>query len=167
MPMESPPDTEHERADADTLKEVYKMLLDQLTLTKAHAKNLENRGLSADAIERRGYKSMRGKGRAAVARKLADRFGVETLLRAPGFYLRHEDGRKWISIAGPDGLYIPVRDKGRRVMAIKIRLDDPKGGPRYLYLSSARHGGHGPGAAEVSCTSLPLGSAPAAISSNA
>lgn len=145
-PIEPPQDTGIIRADADTLNAVYSTLLDQLTLTKAHAINLAKRGLSTKAIKQRGYKSMRSKTRAGVAHKLADRFGIETLLTVPGFFLNRENGREWVSIAASGGLYIPIRDVKGRIIAIKIRLDDAEDRPKYLYLSSSNHGGSSPGA---------------------
>jgi hypothetical protein len=48
-------------------------------------------------------------------------------------------------MAGPAGLLIPVRDTQRRIVALKIRVDEPVDGPKYYYLSSTQHGGPGPG----------------------
>jgi hypothetical protein len=48
-------------------------------------------------------------------------------------------------MAGPAGLLIPVRDTQRRIVALKIRVDEPGDWPKYLYLSSTQHGGPGPG----------------------
>ena len=145
-PTDLPQDTSAERADADTLHKVYTMLLDQLGLTKLHAANLAKRGLSAEAIKRRGYKSMSGKGRAAIARKLADKLGAEALLQVPVFYKKREHGREWVGIAGPEGICVPVRDAEQRIIAIKIRADDAQAGPKFGYLSSTKHGGPSPGA---------------------
>jgi len=66
----------------------------------------------------------------------------------PGFYRKVDSaqpGRRYWSIAAM-GLLVPVRDPGGRVVAFQVRLDDVRpGGSRYVWLSSARHGGPGPG----------------------
>ena len=142
----SPLEPKAERSDPDTLNVVYQALLEELPLTTTHKKNLRNRGLSYDAIKRRGYRSMSGKGRASIALKLADRFGRDKLLKFPGFYIRQENSGEWISIAGSEGIWIPVRDKGQRVVGILIRIDKSREGSKYIWLSSVPHGGPGPGA---------------------
>ena len=49
-------------------------------------------------------------------------------------------------ILAPAGLVLPVRDIGAGIVAIKVRPDKAGPGPKYLYLSSAKSGGPGPGA---------------------
>jgi hypothetical protein len=51
-------------------------------------------------------------------------------------------------------MLIPIRDLSSRIVALKVRRDDPaEDGPRYVYLSSVGHGGPGPG----SPVHVPLG----------
>jgi hypothetical protein len=74
------------------------------------------------------------------------RFGEDVCAQIPGLYVAARDGRRWWSLAGAAGLLIPVRDLEGRIVALKVRADDPGDGPRYTWISSARYGGPGPGA---------------------
>src|SRR5262249_7164153 len=48
---------------------------------------------------------------------------------------------------GPAGLLIPCRDRGGRIFALKVRRNDAgERSNRYVYCSSAEHGGPGSGA---------------------
>ncbi len=75
-----------------------------------------------------------------------ERFGADVCAQVPGLVRREEDGRAWWSVGGSPGLLIPVRNLDGRIVALKLRRDEPGDGPRYLYMSSARAGGPGPGA---------------------
>ncbi|NSW84278.1 MAG: DUF3854 domain-containing protein [Syntrophothermus sp.] len=146
-PPELPARQESERADAETLHQVYCRLLAELTLSPEHRKNLRKRGLSDEEIDRRGYRSLPVRGRSELARRLLDTFDPETLARVPGFYIREEGGRQWWSLAGPAGLVIPCRDIQGRIVALKVRSDNPdEERGKYVYVSSKNHGGPGPGA---------------------
>ncbi len=141
-----PPAPKAERADKDTLDHVYREMLADLPLNQCHIDELAKRGLSREAMERHGFKSMQGTGRAAIVRKLEAQFGADTLLNTPGFYIKNEGSESWISIAGKDGLYIPVRDLLGRIQAVQIEPDEPGESAKYIFLSSAGHDGPGPGA---------------------
>jgi hypothetical protein len=140
------------RADADTLNAVYAAFLSHLTLTKTHRENLLQRGLSDEVIDRNGYKTLPIQGRARIARALQEQFG-DQLLRVPGFVIKDRNGDRYLTVRGPAGLVIPVRDLAGRIVALKIRRDDPVSGSRFVYCSSAGHGGPGPG----SRAHVPLG----------
>lgn len=133
-----------ERADAATLHGVYTALLTRLPLSAAHRDNLHGRGLTDDEIDRRGYGSLLVRGRAALARKLREQFG-DRVLRVPGFVVKQGRHDRYVSLSGAAGLMVPVRDVAGRIVAVKVRRDDGGRGPRYVYLSSAPHGGAGPG----------------------
>ncbi|HEY7329310.1 MAG TPA: DUF3854 domain-containing protein [Gemmataceae bacterium] len=133
--------TKANRADTDALHSVYDATLFRLVLNTAHRDALRKRGLSDPEIDRRLYRSLPIQGRAKLARDLAERFGVETLLTVPGFVLKDKDGRKYPTIAGSAGLLIPVRDLTGRIVALKVRRDEAGDGPRYSYLSSSKYGG--------------------------
>jgi hypothetical protein len=133
-----------ERADPETLDRVYGALLDQLPLTHPHGQDLHRRGLSEGQVKFRGYRTLPPGGREDLAAKLAERFGPEVCSVVPGLYEKEGDPPRW-SIAGTSGLLIPVRDAEERVVALKVRADDPGEGPKYSYLSSSKHGGPGPG----------------------
>lgn len=150
-PRERAADTEPQpganRAPAATLTRVYGALLSEMELSTAHRENLRERGLSDDEVDRRGYQTLPVRGRAALAWSLIQQFDPPTCARVPGLYVREEDGRRWWSLAGSPGLLIPVRDLAGRVIALRVRADNPgEGRPRYSWVSSRSRGGPGPGA---------------------
>ena len=60
-----------------------------------------------------------------------------------------KDGKSgpYLTLRGPAGLIVPCRDRAGRIVALKVRHDDAgEGRSRYYYVSSAGHGGPGPGA---------------------
>jgi hypothetical protein len=135
------------RAKAEDLDRIYRAFLCKLPLAQEHLDNLRRRGLDDKAITHNGYRSMPGRERWRIAEDLAGIHRGE-LLTVPGFILSQRPGRKpFFSIAGAGpGILIPVRDTQGRIVAIKLRRDllaDDE--PRYVYLSSKRHGGPGPG----------------------
>jgi hypothetical protein len=142
------------RADPDHLDLAYRAVLGKFGLTKAHRRNLRDRGLTDEEIERRQYRSLT---RADLRRRypFADEpEGVafqkfppkhltakELLTKVPGFVCT----RDHFVLAGPTGLLIPVRDDRRRIVALKVRVDEPRDTRRYFWLSSTKHDGPGPG----------------------
>lgn len=69
------------------------------------------------------------------------RVGEAQALGVPGFHRKEESGRSWYSLAGYPGVLVPCRDINGRIVALKVRRDGAFEGPRYTYLSSAKHGG--------------------------
>lgn len=142
-------DSEPERADPDTLHRVYTALLDELTLCENHRENLHKRGLNDDEIAFRGYKSL-NKNRSQTAKKLIDKFGPEVCTKVPGLFKKANRKGEYWTISGPNGIIIPVRDSRHRIVALKVRADEPVGGNKYLYVTSRRRNdalwdGPGPG----------------------
>jgi hypothetical protein len=133
-----------QRADADALHAVYSALLALLPLSRAHRENLQKRGFPDAEIDKRLYRTLRVEGRARLAEKLKERFG-DSLLRIPGFVLKHGENGPYLTLAGAAGLLIPVRDASARIIALKIRRGEDDHG-KYQYLSSIKYGGPGPGA---------------------
>jgi hypothetical protein len=129
------------RAPVDVLDAAYCALLAALPLSAAHAEGLRRRGLDDAEVRARGYRTLPLEGRSALARELASRVGERAATGVPGLYVAERDGRTWWSLAGSPGLLVPVRDARERVVALKVRRDDPCDGPRYTYVSSAHHGG--------------------------
>ncbi|HKI33594.1 MAG TPA: DUF3854 domain-containing protein [Gemmataceae bacterium] len=146
-PPPRPPGPGAARADADLLHRAYSALLAGLQLSKAHREAFRGRGLNDEEIDRRGYRTLPIRGRARLARDLRELQG-DALLSVPGFILKPgDDAKPYLTIAGAAGLLVPVRDLAGRVVALLVRRDDAKdGGGKYSYLSSAKHGGPGPGA---------------------
>jgi len=136
---------EPERAPDDILCKVYTSLLRALTLSDVHRENLRQRGLTDDEIHKRRYRTLPLQGRAAIAKKLASVYDPELLVKVPGFFVEKEGNKRWLTLAGTPGILIPVRNLSGQIVAIKIRADDPGEGPKYTWLSSASHGGPGPG----------------------
>jgi hypothetical protein len=66
----------------------------------------------------------------------------DKVLKVPGFTTT--DGDR-LTVVPTAGLLIPLTDSRQRIVAIKVRLDRPGRGGKYLYLSSTGHGGPGPG----------------------
>ncbi|MGQ9533045.1 MAG: DUF3854 domain-containing protein [Desulfotomaculales bacterium] len=139
-------ETETERAEPNVLDQVYRWVLAELTLSEDHRENLRKRGLPDSEIDRRGYRTLPARGRAELARRVLDAFGPEVLAQAPGFFIKEEGGQRWWTVAGPAGLVIPCRDAQGRIVALKVRADEPGEGGKYVYVSSKTHGGPGPGA---------------------
>ena len=142
-------------ADASTLDKVYRDLLSRLTLADDHRAALRQRGLSDDDIARGHYVTLSKSGRTKLSNELFQVYG-ETLLSVPGFARRSSsDGQEYLTLLGPAGLIIPVRDAHGHIVALKVRRDDADivaakeagySNAKYLYLSSSKHGGPGSGA---------------------
>ena len=145
-------DAEVPPAGLDLLHQVYSALLNRLKLTAPHRDNLRGRGLPDEAIDRNGYRTLPVQGRTRIAKELRERFG-DTLLQVPGFVVKEKSGQRYITIAGAAGMLVPVRYLEGRIIALKVRRDDPGNGPKYFYVSSANQGGRGPG----SPVHVPLG----------
>jgi hypothetical protein len=134
------------RADADTLHTVYSELLGRLTLSKVHREAMHCRGLTEEAIERNGYKTLPIQGRPRIVRDFRERFG-DKLLSVPGIIIKEGPSGRYFTVRGPAGLIVPCRDRAGRIVALKVRRDNAgESGPRYFYCSSTGYGGPGPGA---------------------
>ena len=148
-PTSKPSAFEHPKASPDVLHEVYEALLNLLDLSPEHLAHLTGpqRKLSRSQVGRRGYRSLHSKGRSEICLKLEKSFGTDTLLTVPGFFIsRKGPGREYTTIAGPEGLLIPVRDVKGRIAGIQIRPNYQKrSGSKYLWLSSQGKDGPGPG----------------------
>jgi hypothetical protein len=146
LPPSKRPGPESPRLDADTVHRAYSALLARLELFAAHRTALRQRGLADAEIDRRGYRTLPINGRARRAAAIRLELG-DALLTVPGFYLKPgNNGRPYLTIAGAAGLLVPIRDLAGRIVALTARRDDASDGKgKYSYLSSAKHGGPGPG----------------------
>lgn len=135
-----------ERAPADIINGVLtKLICEELSLRPEHERKLLARGLSADEIGRKRYVSApvthtaRQRSADALAPYL-DVFGGGV----PGFY---RDGGRWRMAYRPSGFFIPARDERGRIQALSQRVDKPRDGGKYIWLSSSdRDGGATSGA---------------------
>lgn len=126
-------------ANPFVLDKVYGFVLDQLSLSKTHLLNLQQRGFSPEAIDRNRFLSAVAKNSCKVARLALKQWpcGGE---KVPG--LSFKDGRPFFAVC--DGIVIPVKNESGEVIALRIRRDE-EGDNRYFWLSSKKHGGPSPG----------------------
>ncbi len=149
-----PPATPQARiAPPDTRTRIYHALLDQLPLDRRHKRQLTGpqRQLTPDQIKRQNYRTLPAqKERGTIARQLLDRgFALEDLLAVPGFYWsKRGRGDGYLTIAGAAGLLCPMLDEKGRILGLQVRPDKPVKGAKYLWLSSDKYGGPGPGGDE-------------------
>ncbi len=110
---------EYPITDVDIRHATYSALLNKLELAPDHRKNLQDRGLKDEEIERLGYKTM-----PLAVGALAKQLQTEGyyLSGVPGFY-RNEKGN-WTLVHEKRGILIPVRDTEGRIQGLKIRLDN-------------------------------------------
>lgn len=134
------------RAEDGTLHEAYSILLDQMDLFPEHRKALRARGLTDEEITRRGYRTLPLQGRKAYAGIVVRRLGDEVAASIPGLFVRTgDDGGRWWTLGGVPGLVIPTRDADGRILALRIRADDPGRVGKYSWMTSAGElKGYGP-----------------------
>lgn len=131
-------DPDPERAPDDVLHRVYSALLQCLPLSAAHRLSLRDRGLSDDAIDLSGYRTLPNEaGRRKVMGQLRAALDGAIPEDVPGVF----KGK----LAGYSGIVIPVRSPGGTVRALKVRADDPHA-PKYSWVSSSGDDGPSPGA---------------------
>lgn len=111
-----------------------KLIGESLNLRPEHRERLRARGLPDGWIDSNGYRSTpRSRAeRDAAADALSsdlEAFGGEV----PGFY--HDD-KRWHMTYTPSGFFVPARDELGFVQALACRLDDPRDGCKYIWLSS-------------------------------
>lgn len=132
-----------ELAGVDVRSQVYTALLSHLNLSAEHRDNLALRGFRGDP-HAAGFRTF-DRQRVYAARELV-RQGLEHHLpRVPGFYVKEKNGARYWCVRGPAGLLVPVRDTEGKIQALLVRADDPGDGGKYVYLSSKKLGGAGPG----------------------
>jgi len=98
---------------------IYLAMLQMLTLSDKHRRNLRERGLSEKMIEGNMYRSMPESDweRRNVANRLADMYDLTGI---PGFFTRQ---CRW-NLYGKSGFLIPVCTKDNLIQGLQIRLDD-------------------------------------------
>ena len=111
---------EYPPTDVETRDATYRALLGKLSLASDHKENLLSRGLSEDAIIKKGYKTTPIVGAKSLAKQLlAEGF---YLAGVPGFF-RDTDGA-WTFAVSKRGILIPMRDLQGRIQGLQIRLDN-------------------------------------------
>ena len=115
-----------EKADPQTLDQVYGALLDELSLSHAHRQDLHRRGLRKLRIKRGGYRTCHRR----VGKIWPTSSSSASGRRSVGGYQDSMRRAGWWSVAGASGMLVPVRDIERRIVALKIRADDAGEGSR-------------------------------------
>lgn len=111
-----------------------RLVRDVLTLRPEHRAALRARGLTDAQIALGRYASApssrsESERAASVLSAHLDACGGEV----PGFYL----GRgRWQMVYCPPGYLIPARDECGHIQALALRADAPRGGDKYIWLSS-------------------------------
>ena len=116
-----------------------------LSLTNRHRQGLLRRGLDAETVRANGYATLPGPGRSRAVRDVRARFDTEGV---PGvFYSRRGRGEGYWTLAGAQGLLVPVRDAEGRIRGAQVRPDGATSeGGKYRWVSSSgREGGTGSG----------------------
>lgn len=115
--------------DEEVCKVVYQWLIEELTLSDRHRGELRARGLSDEAIDHRGYRSLTFKQSARAVKKI---YGLckEALPYVPGFL---SVGGRW-RLNWKDGLLIPVRGIDGNPLAFQIRL--PRKSAKYRWFTT-------------------------------
>jgi hypothetical protein len=126
---------EPHRAAPDIIGGFYhKLIRELLSLRPEHAAALRARGLSDEWIKAQGCRSTpqtptERERIVSVLGEYLDAFGGGV----PGFY---HDGRRWQMVYTAPGYFIPARDECSLIRALAYRLDHPRDGMKYVWLSS-------------------------------
>ena len=131
---------EAEKADISIVDTCYRKLLNMLILKPEHRDNLRKRGLSDEAIDIYGYRSVPTSHIGNFAAILSKEF--ENLIGIPGFFI-DKNGKIKINLYDcMAGFFVPVYNNNHQIQAMQIRLDVPLEGKRkYMWLSSAEKNG--------------------------
>src|SRR5262249_10189004 len=125
-PQDAPPAGAADPDLDDKRHAIYQVLLEALPLHDDHRAALLRRGLEALEIAKRGYKSVdRFFAHQAIGR-LKQQYSEDELLAVPGFINKNDR----VELNVRDGLLVPVRDAGGRVVALKVRHDNAGAGPK-------------------------------------
>jgi len=109
---------------------VYSELLKVLKLAAVHREALKARGLSDEAIDKAGYRSVPIVGSELITQRLIKKgLRVE---HVPGFYL---DKGNWDLYLPGSGILIPVRNRLGMIQGFQVRLDQAVTS-KYIWLSS-------------------------------
>lgn len=123
-------------APLEVRNRTYSLLLSYLTLSEKHQENLKARGLTDKQIDEQRYRSIPVFGFKSLVKKLLAEGCI--VKGVPGFYL-DKDGEWTINLSSKrSGFLIPVcvHDK---IQGFQIRLDRPRDGQKYIWLSSVNY----------------------------
>ena len=113
---------------------VYRALLQELKLEDKHKQDLLRRGLSEDAINFYGYKSIgEDVNTVSICRRLQSK--GYNLKGVPGFY-KSKNGNYTLAVYKIEGYLCPVLTIDGLISGFQIRVDVPIDGNKYIWLSS-------------------------------
>lgn len=126
---------EEELADLEVRDRVYRRLLELLSLSGNHRKNLRERGLTDRQIEEGWFRSTPVSGTENLARKLvAEGYPLAGI---PGFFFNARKNWDAAFYRGNRGFLCPAYSLDGKIAGFQIRLDEPVDGRKYLWFSSA------------------------------
>lgn len=128
-------------AETSIIDRAYRALLGLMTLSRAHRKDLRERGLDDETILVEGFGSWPDS--VEEANEMADQVYQEIgddVFGVPGWYRDSESGETRICRRG-GGWVIPTADLNGLYTSLRIRLDNPWSKSKYLWISSSRQGG--------------------------
>ncbi len=124
-------------ASAEIRNKTYTMLFDMLVLAKTHEESLLKRGFTKEQIEENGYKSTPVFGFKSLTKKLIE--AGCTVKGVPGFY-QEKSGEWTVHFSKKSsGFLVPIRDIDGLIAGAQIRLDTPRDGGKYIWLSSVNY----------------------------
>lgn len=116
------------------IDQVYRSLLRHTSLKVVHKKALLERGLTEEQIEKFAFRSVDNSRSISICRLIQkDGLNLEGI---PGFYYDSKNNCWNMNTKGKDGYFCMATDEYGFIQGFQIRLDEPKDGQKYLWLSS-------------------------------
>jgi hypothetical protein len=125
---------EVEKRPVEELDKAYCELIRNTSLSNIHKKALIERGLTEKQIEAYGFRSVDNTRSGAICRIL-QKNGIN-LSRIPGFYNDTFNNEWRLNTWSMEGYFCICPDENGLIQGFQIRLDKPKNGQKYLWLSS-------------------------------
>lgn len=120
--------------DITVINHTYRMMLDLIPLRKEHQEDLKRRGLSEAQIKKYLFRSTPKDTRSLCRRLIKNGCIIKGV---PGFYMNEHGEWDLNFYKGNSGYLCPVFTTDGQVCGFQIRLDNPKGSRKYVWLTSA------------------------------
>ena len=125
---------EEKKRPIEELDNVYCELIRNTSLFNTHKEALKARGLTDKQIEAYGFRSVDNSQNSAMCRLLQNK-GIN-LSKIPGFYYDTFNNEWRLNTWNMEGYLCICPDEKGLIQGFQIRLDKPKNGQKYLWLSS-------------------------------
>lgn len=110
----------------DYLDAVYRTLLEEVSLSDFHHKELAERKFTNEQIRLREYRSLPTNDRHKTTKRVLNRLtDHDALLGVPGFYEKEGQFGSFWTMAGHSGMMIPSRSIYNEIIGFQIRVDQP------------------------------------------